>query len=1025
MLNSLPQVKETFDNWQEKGLFPAIESALDMVEKNPELYKFFASNPAFIPNIAKGVIENTESVKAITDSYKFDNSILDILSTMMDKPEIAKSIVADVNKGDYIHLIDTLINTLNNPEIKLRAVLQTQAKDGLFNKLIDGVIEQHNYQPQLEQYGLAREDLPQIAQIFPILLDKPKELQEVFTDFKEGNYTEMVKKLIVLGGETPEIKQYLTGNKELFVKVLNHSLKQSPALSEVNIEDDLYNILPALLNHPKELTDIVTLSEQGKYGEVGKKFFDLIQSDPSIKEYFLNNASKFKQISEKIMGLGVYGVKDEVSKIFDVLLAKDSQPKIKELLDLYEDGNWNELIKSTCKFMEDDPAFNQYIQENKGNFSKIITAVIDKAPAIKTYTSGANVGDIAAAILKDPKSIRELVESYENGIAATVYTLGKKVLFDSEFRAALATAATGWLLGEGGKQQLVDGIKQELSARGPSDKLVNLSDFVQKFGKDVVGDNEQQKQKLAELTGRNTLFDGVRIGDSYGDRLKLENLEIKGLTFVNSNIENVSFKGSVFQSVSFTGASFSNVDFTGATIDGDTLRSMTDSLKKGNISLDGAILVGDLSGMSLRGANLIGVTSMRDVNLKDADLSNATLPAQPSLLLTETYNLDKAKFTEGVVSQEIALEQKDNVITKAVEKIAEKANENKEVMTAEQKDQLVYKLRELSKDSSEVGAYVKEVLELTPSDIITSNFPIGTSKLSNVFDYLNKTSDLMTILYNHKDNPEMLKDSITANLMADKVTEKLFGLGANRGQDGIMIRQMMQQVVKDFRQENSDINVAQVGEINADKFLTDIADELRSKSKYTTAGMLTSGIYLPKEVFNDSLINAFKVKMNDALGQHKFNDNEAEIIRSMADRIGANLFGVGSTTNRKADTDLIHQNLKNAFYQIKLENNNADLSGFLQQNLESMVGTVEKGWTSTNRTGLTKLYFENANYTSAGLISGGIYLDPAKVGTNDFIKSAKTTIKDLAEALKSHISGQPAGKERVNSRVDGKGRGSF
>ena len=90
--------------------------------------------------------------------------------------------------------------------------------------------------------------------------------------------------------------------------------------------------------------------------------------------------------------------------------------------------------------IEEDPDFAKYMRDNQESFSKIITAIVDSYPAIKTYTGNLPVGTLAAKLLKIRKSIRELIEGYQSG-GVTMVTQGAKFLakkaLDSQARGAV------------------------------------------------------------------------------------------------------------------------------------------------------------------------------------------------------------------------------------------------------------------------------------------------------------------------------------------------------------------------------------------------------------------------------------------------------------------------------------------------------------------------------------------------------------------------------------------------------------
>jgi len=1009
LITKAPELDGILHSIQKDGLFVWIDKTLDMLIDDPKLKEFISTNPEFIPNLAKGVIDGTPFLKEITGKFKLDNEVLDLLSTLLVKPEIARAIIKDNNKGDYIKLTDTLINALNDKDIpNLSQVLKMQAEKGLFNNLTIGIIEQlPNLGESLKNYGVTTENLPQIANIFPVLLDHPKELGKVFNQFKLGQYNDMMKELLSMVDREPKIRSYFENNRDVFVNVLDQVFTNTESLKGYNLKGDLYEILPSLLNHPQKLLEIITLSEKGNYPEIGRKFLDIVQNDPEIQIYFQTHGNKFEQIAMKAVGLETYGVQDVASGILTKLMTNEHHKEsIRTILNLYERGEWSNLIKETCRMMERDAGFKAYIETNKDNFSQIVNAVIDKAPLIKTYTSGVNVGNIVTEIIKDPASIREGLEAFEAGSKFGMMKVAAKKLVDINLGLALGgvliDSAMNWLYsGEAGKHDFVNNIVASLSSRN-DDAQLKLSDFI-KTSINKLQLEEDDKKKLNALLAKNTLFDGVTIKGTGHNKLKLTNLSIDNITFVNSKITDVSFKGTKFTNTSFVGSAFSNVDFNGATIDASTLMSMVDSIRRGNISLDGAIITGDLSridlsNISLRRADLSQVTSMNDVNLLNCNLTDAKLPNIN--LLKDTYNLDKCIFTPLSVTEEIINTQKDQLITKLVENVAEKFKilEN-HILTDKEKANIESKLNDLIYDPI-VGEHLTRTLQLTPLDIINRNFPQKPEIFSHVYEYSKTTSNLLTDIYNNKNKLDEINNVIVAGLMADEISSKLFGEGDNRAQDGQMIKKMMQEIIVKFSEENPMLNTTELlDHPKYEEFIDNVSTELKSRSKYTTAGMVTSGIYLPKEVFNKALEGKLKVEMHDKLGVYQFNEKELKAIYSMATQIGTNLFGSGVDSARKADTNLISQNLKDVFYQIKKDKNGADLSDVLTKSVQEIAGSVDKGYLSTSRTGLTELYYNNSSYTTAGYASGGIYLDENKMAETKFINEVMGLIEPITQSV--------------------------
>ena len=191
--------------------------------------------------------------------------------------------------------------------------------------------------------------------------------------------------------------------------------------------------------------------------------------------------------------------------------------------------------------IEEDPNFAQYMRDNQESFSKIVTAIVDSYPAIKTYTGNLPIGELAANLLKDPKSIREVIEGYQKGGVAMV-AQGAKFLankaLDSQARGAVLGIVGSWVFGDGiGKQEVINRIPEAIIEVSPPPEgvRVSLSDAAKAVI--VAGDDISKKQELTALIERNILFDGVTIG-SPEKQVKLENIDINN-SFVCAFSKNV------------------------------------------------------------------------------------------------------------------------------------------------------------------------------------------------------------------------------------------------------------------------------------------------------------------------------------------------------------------------------------------------------------------------------------------------------------------------------------------------------
>ena len=891
-----PEIVVNIVNNLNKGDFIKLTETLLSTLNDPEFKAFHKvvkvqAEDGLYNNLVKGIIEQNEEIVIsqngdISTSYKYQLKNYGI--TIKDLPQIANIFPAllyeshillrafnQFKGNDYIGVFEELISLINLEIKKYFEENRNLFVNFLFNVLIkDNIIKGYDLKGHL--YDI-------VAYLYDIvlyLLNNPNKLIEIVGSYKNGNYPEVGKQFLELLRDDPNIQKYFSEKIETFNSILENLFIQIKLLKPLNLSGDLVHIVPALLLHLNDLIAIIDLSNLGRYDDVGTIFLNLIQEDLEIKRYFEKNITKFKEITCKLTGIERYGIGDEVAEALNnLLLNKKNKKPLKKLLDFYQKGEWLNLSKSAFKFIEKNDDLKQYLQINEDNFAIIIKVVVDKAPVLKHYISGLDVGELVDKnfihhVLKDPKGIRELIESYEKGKVALIKNVLARLYNDSGFRNGLYNAATNWLFSAGNstQQKLVNILVAQLSKLAQNlPQRIKVFNFVQGELQNIASLNEQDQSKLNELVTRKILFDGIAIR-----RAQLDNLEFNGISFVNSTISNVSFKNTVFKNASFIGARLYNVNFDSAEIDASTLSSMVDTLRKNGVSLVRTKIIGDisgidLSGINLKGADLIKVTSLKNVNLDRTNLREAKLPVVTDLLI-DTYKLDKAEFSKGIVSEKIIARQKIRVVEEIIDRIAEK-------MPQKQKTQLIKAIKELNQDISIIGTYIRETLEVTPNDIITKKFPIKMEELKHVSDYKGKTSSILTIIYENRNNPEALPVAITANLMADYITAKVFGKGNNRGKDGYMIKQMMQQVVNKFAQENLGTEPnSLLKNSNFEQLLNDIADELISRSKYTTAGIIQQGvtisfteggIYLPAKIFNEVLINKFKVKMIEKLGKNK------------------------------------------------------------------------------------------------------------------------------------------------------------
>jgi uncharacterized protein YjbI with pentapeptide repeats len=893
-----------------------------------------------------------------------------------------------MSEGKTTEMVNTLLDLVaTTPEIGEYMKANQKLFIGAFNEYAKN---DPNLTANLEKYGLKAEDIDKIADIVPILLAKPAELKKIYAMINAGDYIGIAKAALMVAKDTPEIKKYFEKNQQLFSSVLEKVIAESPALEGYNLSGKIYEIVPVLLEHPDKLVKMVELYEQGKTTEIGKLFLDLAKSDEKIQNYLTQNKIIIKGAMDKA-GLGAFEVDDKVLDIVDNLVKPQNLEKFPKLIDLYNKGKWNDLVIETCKLIETDPEFSKYLRDNQENFGKIFNAAISKMPEVQQYIGNADVGSLISSVIKDPASIRQLIEGYDayqktgskTALAMAGTTFLKNKAFDSDFRAAAYKAASGWMFGNGvNTQEVVQKIINELSSRDPAERL-NFTEFAKAAIKNA-------PDAVKQLEAQGGLFDGA--GFTGENRtLVFDNLEVNGNKFVNAKFDNISFRNCKFTNVAFAGATFINVNFEGSEIDGATLKSLLPGIKSGDISLAGAKIVGDLppdldlNGAVLSGADLSKVTGMKGVNLAGADLKGVILPENKEVLAS-AHNLKKADLDPGALTAEMKTAQENMVIAKITA--------NFQDLLPEEKTALEAKLHDLYHDNTKAGKEFRKVIEASPTDLTGIKLPLDTGKYSHVADYKGKTANMLDLIYQNRKNPDNIANNITANIIADKVVKELFHEGSNRGQDGLAIRKMVANSIEKIVKDNPGITHEAILQSENFKDMLKLLERgIGAVTQYTNLGLATGGIQLKPGAIDEKLTNKVATNIGDAT---KFSKEELAQMRAIAEGVGQNIYG-----SRTDEVRLVFEGIKDMVYKIKVEHGGRDMATLLEKERDELIGKpeVKGGYLYGNHqpaTGFTAAYHSAStsakNYTSAGKLTGGIKLTEETAKNPEMLMQVKEVI---------------------------------
>ena len=118
--------------------------------------------------------------------------------------------------------------------------------------------------------------------------------------------------------------------------MLNTTIEQTLALKGIGLKVELYDVVPALLKHPKELIEIIDAKKTGNYIEITQKFIELAK-DPELKV----GVEPTAKAVEATIGVKVT---DDIGQIFGILMENNqAKGKVQEIVEAYQQGKWTNV----------------------------------------------------------------------------------------------------------------------------------------------------------------------------------------------------------------------------------------------------------------------------------------------------------------------------------------------------------------------------------------------------------------------------------------------------------------------------------------------------------------------------------------------------------------------------------------------------------------------------------------------------------------------------------------------------------
>ena len=1045
-----------------KPLFQWAEGLMDKMIANPELRQAFQDNPELASNAAKGIVNNVPFLKNMCDDFGCSNEVLEIIAELVKTPEEAKQILSDMNRGDYGSLVKNTLKLIGEKE-HLQAYLRengaayAQLVSALFNQL-------EPMRNMKEDYGLDDREIGALAGIIPHLLNDPAKLATFYDRIEKEKYMDLVVELNNWAKANEGLKGYLKENAQVIATTVGKIIPHTPVdgyikgyLSEINL--DIQGLVSAILQHDHLLgSDNLSNLLQGlNAGDLPAMLasIDQIIDEPNIQAV-LNEALGEQNamfISNLIHNANAVALEGEVGRYYSegdyykLAGAFLGNEEFRAFL-VNERENIGNLMKF---FMEKVPALRNLKTQYLGKIAvdELITNVMkpgviqgiatylnsDQGMAAKIALGWAMSGVLfnlpIIQYISVPKQDVDLTTTVQNKVSAYAERNETKklseVLMEGENSPELSTAVARKSLAGINLQNVKF---QNIDVDGFD--FTNASFTRVRFG------------RIENASFVNATFSEIALFE----RAEISNTSFRDATFSKTRdiVNTLSFKGAVLSNVDFEGIKIDcpnkirdrQLRFNGATIDANTLESLAKAVKtnpslKKQLNFNGAKIKGDLSqkdlsNLPLKGADLSAVTSMNGTILGGADLRDAIIDKE---LLKDTIglhavitNFGNQEAMEIIKAQK---ERREEVIASKIANatVAKLAYDNKLVIASDKP----------------YSAYVNELAQKLKTDIKT----LEPSIANHMYDLLEKNYtklenfDFKNDAFKHYEdlasNPQIilkplldrsyvsnqlgdenlglvLKHEMMKNLIADAVGKELFDQGNNRGKDFMLIREHLSKVFDQLSiQEKEDLyqnlieqarQSIQLKDPDGTKLVSTLRDKYYAQTKYTVAGIATSGIYLPENAL-DGLIKddsvAFKSMVNE----------EQQLINNLAERIGtegaARLFGANMSAARQADAQKITKFFRDTIIpemvsSLSLE----DKERLFNANVTALMGNHNTGyWRGRTEHSLSQILYDNTSYTKAGYMSRGIQIDDKKLQSESCKNAIISCIKEQLNLSKSMV----------------------
>ncbi len=371
------EVKKEEPDWNK-----VTSNTLDMLTKDKNFEKFFNEKGKDIASYIK--IGTTEILPS--DYVKSFDDILQKPESKQSYGEVQK--IFDENpalKQEVVENIDSFRSLKEFNKL-------SPAKQTVLNSFIADARQQAK--PALKEYFESYRIDPAVLSTLPGLLNKIPKIKEVFNTLNDPKQGLMIaiEKTLEMTKKNKELRDFFVNNKEFLPNVALGIIENNPDLQRMtkdyNFDKQMLNIVGEMMLKPEMAHEIMLYVNKGDYMSMTNSVISTL-NDPSFKlKDTLVQQSKYGLFDNLFKGivdvdaknrgdikkqLENYGLQTEdvikLSKVMPLLL--DKPESLQKVFSSFVKGDYTGIAKELITVMKDNTEIRQYLNDNKGIFTKV------------------------------------------------------------------------------------------------------------------------------------------------------------------------------------------------------------------------------------------------------------------------------------------------------------------------------------------------------------------------------------------------------------------------------------------------------------------------------------------------------------------------------------------------------------------------------------------------------------------------------------------------------------------------------